>query len=124
MRRNQGFTVLELLVALLLVFIIAILVVLQKSDIDASQRDQQRKSNVNAIYYALKEGYYPKNQSYPTEINETTLPYVDPETFKQVGGGEYKAVYKALNCNNQACKKFLITVRLEKEETYKKASHQ
>lgn len=122
MRRNQGFTVVELLVALILVFIIAILVVLQKSDIDASHRDQQRKSNVNAMYYALKEGYYPKNQSYPTEANQKTLPYIDPAAFKQVGDSEYKIVYKGLNCDNQACQKFSISVRLEKEETYKKSS--
>lgn len=122
MRRNQGFTILELLVALVLVFIIATLVVVQKSDIDASTRDRERKSNVNALYYALKEGYFPKNQAYPPEINKTILPYVDPRVFEQVGENEYKVIYKGLNCENQACQKFSLAVQLEKEETYKKSS--
>ena len=121
MKRMSGFTIIELISAIVLICIIVGLVFLQKNNIDASTRDEQRKTAVNAIYYGLKEGYFPKNQSYPLEINSKTLPYIDPSSFTQIGDdSKYKIDYQALNCEGVICQGFVIKTKLEKESNYQK----
>lgn len=122
MRRQNGFTIIELLVALTLTVIVGVLIVIQKNDIDASHRDDQRKTAVNALYYGLKEGYYPSAKSYPTSINAKTLPYILPESFKTIGDEVYKIRYIGLNCRDGSCQGFDIKVKLEKEAEYTKSS--
>lgn len=122
MKRDNGFTVIELFVALTLTIIVGILIIVQKNDIDASQRDNQRKTAVNAIYYGLKEGYYPNKKHYPVSVDTKTLPYVLPESFKTVGDDVYKVHYIGLGCQNNICTSFKLKVKLEKEAEYVKAS--
>lgn len=124
MKRASGFTVIELLSCLVLLCIIGGLVVLQKNNLDASQRDRDRKTAVNAIYYGLKEGYQIDHKSYPVTIESKMLPYVNPDSFKQIGDDPlYKIRYRGLDCEADVCKKFEITVKLEKEADYKKLSN-
>ena len=52
-----------------------------KINIEAMDRDDARKTAINAMYYALEEYYYPKYGYYPSEINEEVLPVIDPELF-------------------------------------------
>ena len=122
MKRDHGFTVIELLIALALTIIVGILIVMQKNDINASQRDNQRKTAVNAIYYGLKEAYYPSKKQYPVSVNAKTLPYVLPESFETVGDDAYKVHYIGLGCQNGACADFKLKVKLEKEAEYVKNS--
>ena len=122
MRRDNGFTIIELLVALTLTIIVGVLIVLQKNDIDASQRDNQRKTAVNAMYYGLKEGYYPSKKSYPVAIDAKTLPYILPDSFKTVGDDAYKVRYIGLDCKDGVCANFQLKVKLEKESEYTKNS--
>lgn len=122
MRRDQGFTIIELLFALTLTIIVGTLILVQKNDIDASHRDRQRKTAVNAIYYGLKEGYYPTKKNYPTSIDGKTLPYILPESFKTVGDDVYKVRYIGLDCKDGSCQRFELKVKLEKEAEYIKSS--
>lgn len=121
MRRTSGFTVIELLTALVIIIVLTSLAFTQKNDLDASKRDQQRKSNTNAIYYALTNAYYLKNKYYPTKVDAETLPYVDPAVFKPVGDPNYTVRYRGLNCSDTQCKNFEVKVELEKEAKYKKS---
>lgn len=124
MKRTSGFTVIELISAVVLVFLVGTLVLVQKNNIDASSRDQQRKTFVNSIYYALKQGYSPQKGSYPATINKETLPYVDPKSFDLVGvDPKYTMRYQGLDCEANNCKGFSVRVNLEKEATYKKTSN-
>ena len=123
MNRTQGFTVIELLVALVLVLIIGTIALVQKNDLDASTRDQKRKISVNAMYYGLKEGYFKQNKSYPSTISKENLLFIDPASFVLVGNDkEYTIHYKGLNCEANACADFLVTTKLEKESEYKRGS--
>lgn len=123
MRKNSGFTVIELITALVLVIVILVLAIAQKNDLDASKRDQQRKTNVNSIYYALTNAYYLQNKYYPTSIDAKKLPYIDPASFKTVGDdSKYDMHYRGLDCNGENCKKFEIKVELEKEAPYQKSN--
>ncbi len=123
MKRASGFTVIELMSCLVLLCIVGGLVVLQKNNLDASQRDRDRKTAVNAIYYGLKEGYVIEHKSYPVSIDSKSLPYVNPQAFQQIGDDSiYKMHYRGLDCDSDKCKKFEIKVKLEKEAEYKKLS--
>lgn len=122
MRKNQGFTILELLVALTLTIIVGTLVITQKNDIDASHRDQQRKTALNSVYYGLTKAYYPVKKSYPTTVDAKILPYVEPALFETIGGADYKLYYIGKECKDDVCQGFELRIKLEKEDTYKKSS--
>lgn len=123
MRRTSGFTVIELISAVVLVVIVGTLVVLQKNNLDAASRDQQRKTSVNAIYYGLKQGYFAKTGSYPSVLDKNSMPYVDPKALQQVGNDkQYALKYRGLDCENTKCKGFELKTNLEKEATYKKTN--
>ncbi len=119
MKRTSGFTIIELISAVVLVAIVGTLVVLQKNNLDAATRDQQRKTSVNAIYYGLKEVYFSQHKSYPIIVNKDILPYVSPSSFGQVGDDKkYKLHYQGLDCEATNCKGFEVKINLEKEATY------
>jgi|JRYK01.1.fsa_nt_gb type II secretory pathway pseudopilin PulG len=123
MKRNAGFTVIELFSALVVVLVIASLVIVQKNTIDATRRDQDRKTAVNAMYYGLKNAFFLQNNHYPTQINPTVLPYIDPTHFKLIGDDKkYKVTYRGLDCKGTTCQRFELRVPLEKEATYIKKS--
>lgn len=120
MRRNQGFTVIELLTALALSVVVITLLITQKTSIDASLRDKERKTALNSIYYGLKEGYFPQNQAYPISIDKKTLPYTNPDAFKTIGDTVYAVRYIGKDCSEGKCQSFELRVKLEKESVYKK----
>lgn len=123
MRRTSGFTVIEILSAVVLILIVGTLVVLQKNNLDAASRDQQRKTSVNAIYYGLKKGYFVKTGNYPSALDSNSMPYVDPKAFQQIGSdNQYAVKYRGLDCEDTKCKGFEIKTNLEKESTYKKTN--
>ncbi len=121
MKRTSGFTIIELISAVVLVAIVGTLIVMQKNNLDAASRDQQRKTSVNAIYYGLKQSYFVQNNSYPSEISAAILPYVDPKSFESVGNdSKYVIRYRGLDCESTKCANFEIKTDLEKEATYVK----
>lgn len=123
MKRTSGFTVIELVSTLVLVFVVVTLILIQKNNLDASGRDQDRKTATNAIYYGLKEVYYVQNKSYPVGVDSKKLPYIDPKSFVQIGDdSKYKLHYSGLDCSGSSCKNFELKINLEKEATYKKTS--
>ncbi|MFZ2544672.1 MAG: hypothetical protein WAW80_01720 [Candidatus Saccharimonadales bacterium] len=84
--RQSGFTVIELIVVAVVVIIAGVLIYLQINNLKAANQDSQRKTAINAMYYALEEVYYKKHQSYPSRLVSSTLPSVDPELFTDPDG--------------------------------------
>ena len=130
MNEKKGFTVLELMVVGVFAALLLIIFFVQKSNVEAMDRDDDRKIAINAMYYALEEYYYPTNGYYPLEIDEDVLPVIDPALFTDpfgtnlgIDGSNY--TYEAANCNEQnQCKEFTLRATLEKEDTYiKKGKH-
>lgn len=128
MKTRKAFTVLELILAIVFVGIFVVLFFVQQQNVDAINRDEKRKTSINAMYYALEEGYYAKNQAYPETIeNADVLPWIDPNLFTDPFGAnlwdtesDYK--YEAYDCTDGKCKSYSLRSSLEKEADYVKNS--
>lgn len=123
MKRERGFTILELVVVIFFASLLLILFFLQKLNLDAMHRDEQRKEAINAMYYALEEGFHAKNGYYPENISEENLKVMDPSLFTDpsginLGQEDSDYTYEAANCTNGKCKEYTLKTRLEKEDTY------
>ena len=129
MRTKKGFTLIELMVVAAFAALLVIVFFIQKANVDAMNRDDERKVAINAMYYALEEYYAPLNNGlYPSEISEDVLPVIDPELFTDpfglnlgIDGSSFS--YEPANCDeNNMCKEFILRAQLEKEDTYIKRS--
>ena len=123
MKRERGFTILELVVVIFFASLLLILFFLQKLNLDAMHRDEQRKEAINAMYYALEEGFHAKNGYYPENISEENLKVMDPSLFTDpsginLGQEDSDYTYEAANCTNGKCKEYTLKARMEKEDTY------
>ena len=123
MKRERGFTIMELVVVIFFASLLLILFFLQKLNLDAMHRDEQRKEAINAMYYALEEGFHAKNGYYPENISEENLKVMDPSLFTDpsginLGQEDSDYTYEAANCTNGKCKEYTLKARLEKEDTY------
>ena len=82
MKRKNGFTVLEIVLCIVFVGIFLVLFFIQKNNIEAMERDEDRKVAINAMFYALEEGYYAEKGYYPENIEKAEdLPWIDPNLF-------------------------------------------
>jgi type II secretory pathway pseudopilin PulG len=125
MRKQLGFTVIELIITILLLVIVGTLFLTLKRETDAVGRDTQRKTAINAMYYNLEEAYFATNKSYPLELNATTLKAMDPSLFKDpngnvVGTQESDYRYEPTGCNDTICTGYMLRTKLEKENDFVK----
>ena len=125
MKRSHGFTVIEVIVVALFLSVATVVLFIQKNHLATTQRDDQRKTAINAMYYSLEEVFFAKNGYYPSEINSKVLPSVDPELFTDPNGvklGDKNANYRyeGSNCDNDKCKGYSLRADLEKEADYVK----
>lgn len=70
-KRQQGFTIVELLIVIVIIGILAGLVVTQFLGANQQARDSERKTDINSIASQL-EVYYAKAGGYPTPTNLTS----------------------------------------------------
>lgn len=130
MTEKKGFTLIEVMIVGAFAALLVVLFFIQKANVDAMNRDDARKTAINAMYYALEEYYYPKYGYYPSEISEENLPVIDPQLFTDpfgtnigIDGSTY--VYEPANCNSEnQCKEYILRAQLEKENTYIKKGKQ
>ncbi|MBR5418729.1 type II secretion system protein [Candidatus Saccharibacteria bacterium] len=128
MKTRKAFTVLELILAIVFVGIFVVLFFIQKQNIAAMERDERRKTAINAMYYALEEGYFEKNEAYPENIESAdVLPWIDPNLFTDPYGVNLwekgsNYTYEASNCKDGKCQSYTLRAELEKEDTYIKNS--
>ena len=120
---RKAFTVPELLVVCAFATLLLILFFVQKSNVDAMNRDEKRKTAINAMYYAIEESFYVQNKYYPETISEDVLTVIDPELFTDPQGfyintdfGSYS--YEGTNCKDSKCKSYTLRAQLEKEDDY------
>ena len=125
MKVKKGFTVPEIFIVCAFATLALILFFLQKSNMNAMARDEDRKTAINAMYYALEEGYYVEHGYYPESISEDVLTVMDPSLFTDPFGfnlGEEDSAYsyEPANCENGKCKEYMLRTKLEKEDDYVK----
>jgi hypothetical protein len=122
---SKGFTVLELIIAIVFLVIAGTIFFMQKRDLEIAARDSARKTSINAIYYNLEDVYYPANKSYPEALATDKLKGLDPNMLKDPNG---KAVgeegsnfrYEPKDCKDGKCKSYTITADLENEADFTK----
>ena len=95
-KQGSGFTIVELLIVIVVIGILAALVIVQFTNIQARARDTERKSDIRAVQSKVAE-YYALNGKYPVSLSGITgLPV---EACKGPGGSGTCAapdyVYKA-----------------------------
>lgn len=123
MKSSRGFTVIEIIAVISVLGFASAVFFIQRSNLEVANRDQERKTAINAMYYSLEEVYYKEHKSYPRVVNSTTLPSVDPALFKDpngvaIGEGDSEYSYTGLNCSNDACKSYTLKTALENEADY------
>lgn len=84
--RQAGFTVIELVVVAVLVGLASLLTFQQLHALKVANDNSDRKTAINAMYYALEEVYYREHKSYPATLTSATLPSVDPKLFTDPDG--------------------------------------
>jgi type II secretory pathway pseudopilin PulG len=126
-RKQQGFTVIEIIVVIVFLGAATVLLFMQKNSLAVSQRDDQRKVAINAMYYSLEEVFYEKNGYYPPKIDSKVLRSVDPDLFTDPNGvkmgdtdSDYR--YDGQSCNADQCKAYTLRANLEREDDYVKTN--
>jgi type II secretory pathway pseudopilin PulG len=143
MKKQSGFTVVELIIFFVILITLAVVFVIQKSDVAARYDDERRKVAINSMYYNLTEVFYPANQFYPTSISRDNLKAIDPELFIDPTGftlngtaceyededGETQTdgicdyTYEGLDCDGDGkCGRFKLTSIMDKEADFVKES--
>ena len=125
MNKKSGFTILEIIIVGTFAGLLLIFFFVQKSNIDAFNRDEDRKTAINAMYYALEESFYPQNGYYPEQISENNIKVIDPALWtdplgRNLGDPESSYSYEPANCKDGKCKEYILKATLEKEDTYVK----
>ena len=121
--RKQGFTILELVIVATFAGLLVLLFFIQKNNLDALARDEDRKTAINAMYYALEESFYREHNYYPETISEENITVIDPALWTDPNGhnlGDPKSSYsyQPANCDNGKCKEYILRAELEKENPY------
>ena len=124
---KKAFTTIELLTVIIFLCIIFAIFSSQKNQIQQKMRDQERKASINSIYFNLVNVYFKKNGYYPEILKPEILDGVDPAIFSDPNkillgdkGSDYE--YTTSDCENNHCKNFTISSRMELEGTYKKSN--
>ena len=125
MDHKKGFTILEIAIVATFAGLLFLLFLVQKQNLDAMQRDDDRKTAINAMYYALEESFYKEHGYYPEFISEDNIKVIDPALWtdpdgRNLGDAGSSYSYEAANCKNGKCKEYTLKARLEKEDTYVK----
>lgn len=121
--KKHGFTVLELVIVSIFASLLLIFFFIQKSNIDAFERDEDRKTAINAMYYALEESFYKEHGYYPETISENNLKVIDPALWTDplgfnLGDSLSSYSYTPANCKDGKCKEYVLKAELEKEDAY------
>ena len=123
MKTRNGFTVIEIIIVGVFATLLLILFFVQKSNLDAFERDEDRKTAINAMYYALEESFYKDHKYYPETISEENIKVIDPALWTDplgfnLGDPSGSYFYEPANCNDGKCKEYTLKANLEKEDTY------
>jgi prepilin-type N-terminal cleavage/methylation domain-containing protein len=151
LRKESGFTIIELLIVIAIIGILATLVLTNFQGAQAKGRDTVRKNDINSLYQKLEE-YYNEQGGYPDgTLTAAVLPGIDEGALTDADGdpigytngfvvattapavsvdNDNEYVYVAYGCTNAGaqatvgatCAKYVLGSFLEKEAQYEKTS--
>lgn len=125
--RQHGFTVLELIIAIVFVVVAGTVFYVQKRDLEVQARDSARKTAINSMYYNLEDVFYAANKFYPEKLTADQLKGLDPSSLKDpedvaIGEQNSNYSYQPGNCTEGRCKSYSLRADLEHEADYVKNS--
>ena len=125
--RQRGFTVLELIIAIVFVVVAGTVFYVQKRDLEVQARDSTRKIAINTMYYNLEDVFYGTNKFYPEKLTADQLKGLDPTILKDPEGvavGEQNSDYSydPKDCTEGRCRSYTLHANLEHEADYTKTS--
>lgn len=152
LRKESGFTIIELLIVIAIIGILATLVLTNFQGAQAKGRDTVRKNDINSLYQKLEE-YYNENGSYvntavSTANASTLFPGIDGGAVTDEDGGVIQTTFStstataptptvtntsgeeyelalwgdALCASGGTCTKYVLAAFQEKAATYSKTS--
>lgn len=140
-RKQQGFTIVELLIVIVVIGILAALVITTFTGIQQKARNTERTTDIKAIHGQV-EAYYAQNGKYPTlgNLNDTTwrttnMKGLDIDALKDpkgaastlaaaAGASVYSYAVGPALCDNVAtdCATYTLTASLETTGTFAKSN--
>ena len=144
-RKQEGFTIVELLIVIVVIGILAALVITTFSGIQKKGRDTERRTDIGAVHSQL-EAYHATNGRYPTNANldddawvTGNLKGLDTNALKDPKGADnnvaaaaaanvYAYAEAPAGCDNDPatatvdCDSYALTATLEEGGTYAKNS--
>ena len=127
MHKKSGFTIIELIIVIAFLALGTSLFFIQKANLDAMDRDKQRKIAINAMYYSLEESFYVDYGYYPEEVSDQNLKTLDPSLFTDpwgylinTTGSTYR--YEPTSCESGQCTSYILRAMLETEDAFIKRS--
>ena len=137
--KQQGFTIVELLIVIVVIGILAALVITTFTGIQKKARDTERKTDIKALHGQI-EAYYAQNGYYPqlSDVTIANLKGLDADALVDPKGGSLKAgasdadqygydvfagtTGTACTTAAQNCDGYTLEATLEEGGTYSKAS--
>jgi prepilin-type N-terminal cleavage/methylation domain-containing protein len=133
-KKNQGFTIVELLIVIVVIGILATLVLVTFTGIQQKGRNSQRQTDINALNSHV-EAYYAQTGNYPTLANlndgtwrSTNMKGLDPEALRDpkapaatttlagtTSSTQYSYVPAPASCDNSTtmCDSYTLEATLE-----------
>ncbi len=143
-RKQQGFTIVELLIVIVVIGILAALVITTFTGVQKKARDTERTTDIKAIHGQV-EAYFAQNGNYPTLVHmndpawrSTNMKGLDGEALKDPKGtaqtlvgsttaGSYVYAVGPVSCDDGAsatngCATYTLTATLEGGGTFAKSN--
>ena len=101
LRKQEGFTLLELLIVIVIIAILALLIIPNITSAPKKARDTQRKTDITTLRKGLEE-YFVNNNSYPAALSDLTTgsaPIVKTLPTDPKNTGAYVYTYVTANTN-------------------------
>lgn len=126
MRKKSAFTVIELLIAIVILTTAGILGYSNIKDLRQINADRQMKMTVNSLHYQL-QSFYQINKFYPQELTTKSLPGTAPDLLVDPSGNDINkpnssVTYSPKDCKANRCNKYTLEAILYKEANFIKTN--
>ena len=125
--KQRGFTIIELLVAIVVLVVITTVFWVQFQNAQSMSRDDKRRTAINAMFYNLEDVFYIKNGYYPSTVSEKILTAMDASLLKDpngnvIGTSDSDYQYLPKNCTGEKCTSYTVRSNMEREADFVKSS--